>query len=67
MLSADDQAKLDMKTYMRQHTAYGSNPLDATFGSNLNWSSGFELRWLQFGYTFNGTQRSLYVYHATSK
>lgn len=66
-LSADDQAKLDMKTYMRQHTPYGSNPLDATFGTNLNWSSGFELRWLQFGYTFNGAQRSLYVYHATSK
>jgi hypothetical protein len=64
-LTSDARAKADMEQYMRNNTPYGGDPIESSFGSNLNWEPPWELRWMYFGYIFNGNQDYLFVAHAT--
>lgn len=59
----DQQAIRDMENWAARNNRFLS-AIPSTFGKNVNWSSGWELRWMNFNFTGN---RIVRMYHATSK
>jgi hypothetical protein len=59
----DQQAQQDMRNRASRDGRFLS-AIPQTFGSNLNWTSDFELRWMAFNFAGN---RIVIMYHARAK
>lgn len=59
----DQQAKQDIISRGRSDSRFG-NPIPGTFGKNLDWHPEWELRWVDFNFSWDKIVR---IYHATKK
>jgi hypothetical protein len=62
----DQQARQDMNNRAARDSRFGS-PQNGTFGSNLNWSPDWELRWMNFAFSARYSSTIVTMFHARSK